>query len=183
MTARRGPGETDGRRLLAGVRALVRRFGVSERADVQCCGMTVAQAATLEALQEGGSMRLGVLGRRLGITASTLTRNLARLDSAGLVERVGEAEDARAVRVGLTDAGRRAAQRLWKQEEAFAEAVVAALPSARRRAVLDGLTDLLGAVRQATEACCPGAFDHLMKDFPRALARGQESSSTEAKRC
>lgn len=183
MGATRGPGETDGRRLLAGVRALVRRFGVSERADVQCCGMTVAQAATLEALQEGGSMRLGALGRRLGITASTLTRNLARLSSTGLVERVGDAGDARAVRVGLTDAGRRAAQRLWKQEETFAEAVVAALPPGRRQAVLDGLADLLGAVRQATEACCPGAFDHLMKDFPQALACGRGPSSPEHKRC
>jgi hypothetical protein len=26
------------------------------------------------------------------------------------------------------------------------------------------LADLLGAVREATEGCCPGAFDHLMRD-------------------
>jgi len=174
MAPKRGQGETDGRRLLAGVRALVRRFAVSERADVECCGMTVAQAATLEALEAGGAMRLGALGRRLGIKASTLTRNLSRLESAGLVAKVGEPEDARAVRVDLTEAGRRAAQRLWKQEAAFAEAVLAALPSARRRAVLDGLADLLGAVRQATEACCPGAFDHLMKDFPKGCGDDAE---------
>ena len=31
---------------------------------------------------------------------------------------------------------------------------------------LAGLSDLLLAVREATEACCPGAFDHLMTDFP-----------------
>jgi DNA-binding MarR family transcriptional regulator len=183
VDTKRAEGESEGRRLLTGVRALVRRFAVSERADVQCCGMTVAQAATLEALEEGGAMRLGALGRRLGITASTLTRNVGRLESAGLVEKIGESEDARAVRVDLTEAGRRAAERLWRQEEAFAEAVLAALPRGRRRAALDGLADLLGAVRQATEACCPGAFDHLMKDFPQALACGEERSSRKDKRC
>ena len=40
----------DPARLRAAIRALVRRFGVSERADVACCGVTVAQAAALEAL-------------------------------------------------------------------------------------------------------------------------------------
>ena len=32
------------------IATLVRRFSLSERADVSCCGVTVAQAATLEAL-------------------------------------------------------------------------------------------------------------------------------------
>jgi len=36
------------RRLLENIRALVRRFSLAERADMSCCGMTVAQAATLE---------------------------------------------------------------------------------------------------------------------------------------
>jgi MarR family transcriptional regulator, 2-MHQ and catechol-resistance regulon repressor len=177
MSRPEGRGDSDGRRLLTGVRALVRRFALSERADVQCCGMTVAQAATLEALEEEGPMRLGALGRRLGITPSTLTRNVDRLEAGGLVARVDEAQDARAARVELTDAGRRVAQRLWMQEEGFAEAILQALPPSRRRAALDGLTDILGAVRQATEACCPGAFDHLMKDFPRALACGEANPS------
>ena len=74
-----------GRRLLRSVRALVRRFAVSERADVACCGMTVAQAATLETLLAEPRLRLGDLGRRLGISASTLSRNLARLEETGLV--------------------------------------------------------------------------------------------------
>jgi DNA-binding MarR family transcriptional regulator len=67
----------DAARLRTGIRALVRRFGISERADVACCGMTVAQAATLDTLRSEGAMRLGALGRRLGVTASTLTRYLS----------------------------------------------------------------------------------------------------------
>src|SRR5512134_724946 len=89
-------------RLRAAIRGLVRRFGVSERADVSCCGVTVAQAAALEALFGHGPMRLSDLGRRLGIAPSTLTRNLERLVDGGLVERHTDGRDARAARVGLT---------------------------------------------------------------------------------
>src|SRR5512140_3702248 len=95
-----GPTTTsaDAAELRSVIAALVRRFSLSERADVLCCGLTVAQAATLEALRDGG-VRLGPLARRLGITASTLTRNLARLEADGLVARDADPLDARAARV------------------------------------------------------------------------------------
>ena len=152
----------DTARLRAAIRALVRRFGVSERADVSCCGVTVAQAAALEALGAEGPMRLGDLGRLLGIAPSTLTRNLARLEASGLVERKADAGDARSSRVGLRAEGRRAARAVAAQEEEFARRVLERIPAARRAVVVESLGELLAAVRAATEDCCPGAFDHLM---------------------
>lgn len=166
---------SDPRRLLAAIRALVRRFSVSERADVSCCGMTVAQAATLEALRAAGPLRMGALSRRLGITPSTLTRNLGRLEEEDLVSRLPDAEDARSFRVALTAEGRRAAARLERLETAFARAILDLVPAGRRSGLLEGLTALLDAVREATESCCPGAFDHLMDDArgrPRACEVG-----------
>lgn len=174
------PGDAAGaRRLLAGVRALVRRFAVSERADTVCCGMTVAQAATLEALKAEARLRLGTLGRRLGISPSTLTRNLARLEEDGLVARIADSEDGRAARVALTAAGHRMADRLERQEEAFAAQILERLPKGRRDDTLRSLQELLVAVRAATEDCCPGAFDHLMKDFPREESRDWRCSRDE----
>ncbi|MGH9321995.1 MAG: MarR family winged helix-turn-helix transcriptional regulator [Vicinamibacteria bacterium] len=143
--------------------ALVRRFSISERADVQCCGMTVAQAATLEALGREGTLRMGRLGRLLGITPSTLTRNLTRLEEGGLVRRSSDREDARASRVELTEKGRRVRVKLESIEDEFARRVLAHLaPEARERA-LAGLALLLEAVRAETESCCSGAFDHLVE--------------------
>jgi DNA-binding MarR family transcriptional regulator len=171
MTAPVDPGgDLAAQRLRAAIRALVRRFSISERADTACCGMTVAQAATVEALASEGPLRRGGLGRRLGIAPSTLTRNLARLEASGLAERLHDEADGRAGRVGLTAAGRRAAARLERQEQAFARQILGMLPEERRGAAVDALIELLGVVRQATETCCPGAFDHLMKDMPRAAA-------------
>jgi DNA-binding MarR family transcriptional regulator len=132
--------------------------------------MTVAQAATLDALG-GGALRLGPLGKRLGIAPSTLTRNLARLEEAGLVAKLQDETDGRACCVELTAAGRKAAERVESQEQAFARAVLERIPPARRDAVVAALGDLMHAVREATEACCPGAFDHLMEDFPREASR------------
>lgn len=161
---------TDAARLRLAILALVRRFAISERADVVCCGMTVAQAATLEALAEG-PLRARALGSRLGVTPSTLSRNLDRLEERGLCERVPDQADARAWQVRLTPAGHRAATEISKIGEEFAGAILAALPSGTRADVVDRLEELLGAVRAATEECCPGAFDHLMKDFPRPPAK------------
>jgi DNA-binding MarR family transcriptional regulator len=158
-------------------RALVRRFSLSERADVQCCGMTVAQAATLEALGQEGAMRLGRLGQLLGIAPSTLTRNLARVEEQGLVRRSSDASDGRAFRIELTDKGRRAATRLEAIEDGFAERVLGRLSPVARARALEGLCDLLEAVRVETESCCSGAFDHLLveidinKEAPSADAR------------
>ena len=127
------PHATEVTRLRAHLRALVRRFSVAERADVECCGMTVAQAAAVEALR-GGPLRFGELGRRLGVAPSTLTRNVRRLEEVGLVARENDSRDGRASRVQLTTQGEGTAARLEEIEERFAAAVLGRLPEARRGA-------------------------------------------------
>lgn len=138
--------------------------------------MTIAQSATLETLRLEGPLRMGELGRRLGIAPSTLTRNLERLVEAGYVNRKAEPDDARAFRVVLTASGRKQADKLEAQEERFAEEILERIPEARRDAVVERLADLLVAVREATQSCCPeGAFDHLMTGFPRGDSRRAEA--------
>ncbi len=155
----------EARQLREGIRALVRRFSLAERADMSCCGMTVAQAATLDALS-GGGLRLSDLGQRLGIAPSTLTRNLKRLEDRGFVERATDPTDGRAQQVILTAAGRRAAEEVCRQEEAFSRSVLEQLPRNSVTPTLEALNDLLKAVRAATETCCPGAFDYLVSGLP-----------------
>jgi DNA-binding MarR family transcriptional regulator len=148
------------------IAAIVRRFSLAERADVECCGLTVAQAATLEALRPG-SMRLAQLAQSLGITPSTLTRNLVRLEAERLLARETDPDDSRAARVRLTAAGEHAARRVEDQELEFARGILDRLGSApRRREVISAISELLVAVREATEECCPGAFEFLLEDLP-----------------
>jgi DNA-binding MarR family transcriptional regulator len=167
-----------GRQLMDRVRTLVRRFSLVERADVACCGMTVAQAATLEALHREGSTRLGALGQRLGIQNSTMTRNLGRLKDRGLVKTEADPTDGRAVLVVLTDDGIEAARRVAEVEHEFARSIADALGTQGARDTLTALDGLLTVVHGASQSCCPGAFDHLMTPGPTAEGRmephGQE---------
>lgn len=162
METNHTPTDRDARRLRTLIRAFVRRFQLAERADVSCCGLTVAQAATLEALADRDDIRLSELGERLGITQSTLSRNIVRLEERKLVVRHADAADRRATVVGLTAAGRAAAAEVQGQEQEFARQILEQLPAGRAAEVLTAVELLLGAVRHATERCCPGAFDHLM---------------------
>jgi DNA-binding MarR family transcriptional regulator len=141
----------------------------------------VAQAAALEALWAEGPMRLGDLGRRLGIAPSTLTRNLSRLEASGLVGREVDPGDGRSFRVTLTRPGRAAARAVASREEEFARQVLERIPSARRAVVVESLGELLAAVRAATEGCCPGAFDHLLAGF--GAAGGEQGTGADAGAC
>jgi len=155
--------DTHAAELWRGIQTLVRRFSISERAEVSCCGMTVAQAAAVQALR-AGSLRMGDLARRLGISPSTASRNLQRLEQTDRIERFTDPEDARVARVRLTDTGRQAAAELAEQEVAFARSILEQIPPQRRQTVVTALEELLTAVRRATESCCPGAFDHLLDE-------------------
>jgi DNA-binding MarR family transcriptional regulator len=150
--------DAQARRLNEAIRLLVRRFSLAERADIAYCGMTVAQAATLQALEDG-PLRLGELGRRLGIAPSTLSRNIDRLVQRGLVDRGPDPDDRRALRAQLTVSGRRAVRTVRRHETDFAFDILCRLP--QPTATLDAVDELLAAIRDATERCCPGAYDHL----------------------
>lgn len=164
--------DSQARQLREAIRALVRRFSLAERADMNCCGMTVAQAATLEAMTDG-SLRLSDLGKRLGIAPSTLTRNLARLEDRGLIRKESDPIDGRAQRVALTDAGFAAAGGVRRQEEVFSRSVLDHLPQGSAADALATLENLLIAVRSASEACCPGAYDHLFSSAQTSVTGGQ----------
>jgi DNA-binding MarR family transcriptional regulator len=164
----------DARRLNEAIRLLVKRFALAERADVACCGMTVAQAATLEALSDGG-LRLGELGRRLGIAPSTLSRNIDRLVDRGLVIRGPDPDDRRAQRAELTDEGRTTASAVREHEAEFARDILDRLPRGTIADTLDTVDNILEAVRAATERCCPGAYDHLFAGSGIAVHEGTES--------
>lgn len=133
--------------------------------------MTVAQAVTLQALADG-ALRLGELSKRLGITASTLTRNVARLEDRGFLRRIIDPDDGRAQRVALTATGRQATAEVGLQEIEFARSVLECLPPGSVTSTLDGFNQLLSAVRRATESCCPGAYDHLTTEMPECTTGG-----------
>jgi MarR family transcriptional regulator, negative regulator of the multidrug operon emrRAB len=148
---------------LLGAHALV----VADRMRA-AAGMELSSAAVLTALQtyaDGAS--IDALRRMLGLSHSGGVRIVRRLEAEGLVRRVPDPEDGRAVRLHLTPAGRRTARRLLGARQAALEPLLAGLREAERAALERLLERLLAGVAHGPEdanricrLCDPGVCGH-----------------------
>jgi DNA-binding MarR family transcriptional regulator len=109
--------------------------------------MTFGQRRVLRHLREGPKSA-GVVAESLGVSAPTLTRQLAKLEARGLLVRTLDLEDRRRVLVTLSPAGRRA----LADHRVFAGSPVAMaareLTSDQRRELVDSLERLVSAARR-----------------------------------
>jgi DNA-binding MarR family transcriptional regulator len=109
--------------------------------------MTATQRIALFELGDGGSLRLNDLADRMGVSPPTASRSVDALHEFGLVERVPDPSDRRALRIDLTPAGNKLlAERKAKAEAAFAPAV-AALSASERETLSQLLRRMTEAVR------------------------------------
>ena len=68
-------------------------------------GLSLTAAATLATLDRSGPRRLTALAAREGVTQPAMTQTVARLQEAGLAERVADPADGRVVQVRITAGG------------------------------------------------------------------------------
>jgi DNA-binding MarR family transcriptional regulator len=81
-----------------------RLFGVF-RSLSPASGLSLTAAATLATLERSGPCRLTWLAVREGVTQPAMTQLIARLQEAGLVDRVADPADGRVVQVRITADG------------------------------------------------------------------------------
>ena len=72
------------------------------------CGLSLTWFELLEAIVTGGPLTIGQLSSAMAANSTTVSRRLDRMQHQGLVERVQDRVDARAVTVSTTAAGRAA---------------------------------------------------------------------------
>lgn len=139
----------------AALRRLVRGVGRLER-DVVCCDVTLQQFDTLRLLSDGPRLNTD-LAQALGIDLSTASRNLAKLEDAGYVERIAVAEDGRAVANRLTRKGKKCLETLVCDERLVLGGLANRLPPERRDLAAEVLRELAAAVdaevAQRTSTC------------------------------
>ena len=90
---------------------------VAER-DMATEGLTMARLQVLRQLDANETLRLGELGRRLGVASRTMTTTVDGLDRDGLVQRQGDPSDRRATTVSLTNKGRRVLTHIQQRRRA-----------------------------------------------------------------
>lgn len=106
--------------------------------------VTPREFGVLHALSQApGGLRITELGEDVLLTQAGGSRLVARLEKRGLVRRRDDPDDARACRIGLTEAGRDVQRRV---SLAHARHVTAAMTRALSPAQLEALRDLSQAL-------------------------------------
>ena len=133
---------SDAWRLADVIARLRRTLRTSIRSDYPWEKLPMARVEILQRLSDEPGLRVNDIAERHRLAKNTVSQLVQQLVAAGMVDRVTDERDRRAVVLALTDAGRdHLAQ--WQQahERRFARALDR-LPEADRRAVLAALPAL-----------------------------------------
>ncbi|MFN2565082.1 MAG: MarR family winged helix-turn-helix transcriptional regulator [Gemmatimonadaceae bacterium] len=112
------------------------------------------QASILDHLDAVESTVLSDLAQHMGVTASTMSLAVDRLERSGYVVRERDATDRRRVRIRLTDAGVRVRRANSVLDPALVARMLEQLPAEQRRDALRGLT-LLARAADASRKAAP----------------------------
>ncbi|MCF6388968.1 MarR family winged helix-turn-helix transcriptional regulator [Mycobacterium sp. MBM] len=110
-----------------------------------------AQARLLSTIEDQGLTRISDLAALDHCSQPTMTTQVRRLEDAGLVSRAGDPGDARAVLIGITDAGRQILTRVRTDRSAAINPYLEHLDHTERTALADAihvLRKLLGLAQQ-----------------------------------
>ena len=149
VPAKRTPHRDEAVEILIEVSRLIRTLTRLMGGPNEVPAMTVTQRLALFEVGDGGSLRLNDLADRMGVSPPTASRSVDALHELGLVERVPDPSDRRALRIDLTKAGEKLlAERKAKAEAAFAPAVKA-LSASERETLSQLLRRMTEAIREA----------------------------------
>ncbi|HYK86412.1 MAG TPA: MarR family transcriptional regulator [Ktedonobacteraceae bacterium] len=117
--------------------------------------ITPAQFGVLAMLFEMGDVTIGLLSKRRGLDAPTITGIVKRLEQNGLVERVYDREDRRVVKVYLTEEGKEIMKALGDPVDAFYDVLTQGFSEAEQSTLRTNLHRIITNVA----AVAPGTGD------------------------
>ena len=110
--------------------------------------LSAHQAGILDHLDSVEPTTVHDLASHMGVTPSTMSLHLDKLESGGYVRRVRSRVDARRVELRLTPAGVRIKQQQKVLDPRLVDLMLAQLSDAEKRKALDGLSLLAQAARE-----------------------------------
>ena len=158
------------------LRLLERQIERNLSSQTDCCGVTVAQCHLILELDlsesegrsggKGGGIGIGECARALDLDASTLSRTVESLVKAGLASRETDTNNRRRQIVALTGSGRARAADIHRLCDSYYGRILASLPEAERRIVVDGIAVLAAALRAQPFTICPALCEPDPQDEP-----------------
>jgi DNA-binding MarR family transcriptional regulator len=104
--------------------------------------LTSPQALALRTVATTGPLRMGALAEELGVTVATASRTVDALEASGLVARLPDPADARAVQVAATPEGKREQARRRRRFVDALERLMKELSSEERSQLAESLESL-----------------------------------------
>ena len=111
-------------------------------------GLRVPEWRALAALYARQRSTMSELADLATIDRTTLTRTIDRMEEAGWLTRLADADDMRVTRLALTAAGRKMFDRIWPTVQRLNDLAIAGLP----RSDIQLLQKILGRMRANLEA-------------------------------
>jgi DNA-binding MarR family transcriptional regulator len=136
------------------IRVLEREITGQLRTETGCCGVSLAQCHTLLELHSAEPISLTVLANRFALDPSTLSRTVEGMVRSGLLVRIADPDDRRAIRIGLTPNGRKAADEIHRRCDEFYASLLGDLSPAKQVVVLEGVIALAEGIRQQRSKSC-----------------------------
>ena len=124
------------------------RYNASLRDEMAALGLSTPKMRALAVLAVIDGPLIRELAVYSVVEQSTLSRALDQLDADGLVRRAADAEDSRATRVYLTEAGRSAFETLWPHMAESYARMFRGIPDDERRAFVGTLQKMLANIRK-----------------------------------
>ncbi|MBI2870472.1 MAG: MarR family transcriptional regulator [Candidatus Omnitrophica bacterium] len=124
------------------------RLGRDKRSSLK---VTNSQAQTLLSFAAQEKLTMNQLSQRMGLSTSTMTRNIDNLAQRGLVERVRDATDRRLVFVRPTARGRELVEDIIQSQRAHFAQVMNSIPVDRRGEIQSSLEILLKSMEDALQ--------------------------------
>lgn len=132
---------------------LIRKLHIFDREEKICCGVTVPQSYTIQAIKDHKNPTIGELSEIVGVKISTMTRILNVLVRDKIAERVTQPQDRRKVAIKLTLKGKELSQKIEKCFLSKAELILDRLTKAEQKSVLTGM-GLINSVLSKLKTCC-----------------------------
>ena len=137
------------------VHEFMRAYNEADREEKACCDVTLSQCCTLLAFHPvDAQLTMNALSARLGLSTSTMTRNIDGLVRKGYITRTSSERDRRQVFVQLTADGKEMAERLLCCERDLFHEALRLIPADQWESVVSALRLLLNAVHTRKENCC-----------------------------
>jgi DNA-binding MarR family transcriptional regulator len=141
------------------LRQIQLKLGWSQKNDIQCCGVTMAQCHALLEIGDRESVSIVELAGRLGVDTSTLSRTIDNMYKTGLVDRLLNPQDRRYVALTLTDRGKGVLGTIETSFDTYIGNIFDFIAEEKHSQVMESITLIASALEKCNRdfPCCNGS--------------------------